>query len=320
MRAVQSSPERWPTILATATSGSPAARTRRSDSRGIDIPTSTSGQTGTNSTNGPSASTRNASRLCWPSKRTSRPMRQAETPMRMGAVMPGAKPSADSAGDGPVIVWFRLDLRLADNPALAAAVTTARRAGIIPVFNWAPDEEAPFAPGAASRVWLHDSLTALAAALAERGSRLVLRVGPSLETLLDIAKQTGARGVFWNRRYEPAVAARDARVDAALRARGLATATSLGLPSANLLWEPEALTTRAGQPFRMFTPFWRACREQPPPLPAPAPRELPPPRRWPASVPLAALGLRPKIGWDAGLRAAWSPGEASARARLKEFV
>ncbi len=219
-----------------------------------------------------------------------------------------------------MIAWFRLDLRLADNPALAAAVTTAGRAGVIPVFNWAPDEEAPFAPGAASRVWLHDSLTALAAALTERGSRLVLRVGPSLKTLLELAKQTGARGVFWNRRYEPEVAARDARVDAALRARGLATATKLGLPSANLLWEPEALTTRAGQPFRMFTPFWRACRAQPPPLPAPAPRQLPSPRQWPASVPLAALGLRPKIGWDAGLRAAWSPGEASARASLKRFV
>ena len=148
----------------------------------------------------------------------------------------------------------------------------------------------------------------------------MLRVGPSLETLLELAKQTGARGVFWNRRYEPAVAARDARVDAALRARGLATSAALGLPSANLLWEPEALTTKAGQPFRMFTPFWRACRELPRLEPAAAPRELPAPRRWPASVPLAALGLRPKISWDAGIRAAWSPGEASARAALKRFV
>jgi len=240
--------------------------------------------------------------------------------MRMRSVMAGSKPSADLAGGGPVIVWFRLDLRLADNPALAAAITTARRAGIIPVFIWAPDEEAPFAPGAASRVWLHDSLSALSASLAERGSRLVLRVGPSLATLLELMKQTGARGLFWNRRYEPAVAARDARIDRALRGQGRATATGLGLPSANLLWEPEALATKAGQPFRMFTPFWRACRAQASLDPAPAPRELPPPRRWPASVPLAALGLRPEIGWDAGIRAAWSPGEASARASLKRFV
>ena len=219
-----------------------------------------------------------------------------------------------------MIVWFRLDLRLADNPALRAATKAAGHAGIVPVYIWAPDEEAPFAPGAASRVWLHDSLRALSSALAARGSRLVLRVGPSLDTLLELADRTGACAVFWNRRYEPAVAARDARVDAALRTRGLTTATDLGLPSANLLWEPEALTTKAGRPFRMFTPFWRACRAQPPPEPAPAPGRLPSPQRWPASVPLAALGLRPRVGWDAGLRAAWSPGEAGARARLNRFV
>ena len=219
-----------------------------------------------------------------------------------------------------MIVWFRLDLRLADNPALRAAVRTAAHAGIIPVYIWAPDEEAPFAPGAASRVWLHDSLHALSTALAARGSRLVLRVGSSLETLLDLAGKTGARAVFWNRRYEPAVAARDARVDAGLRAHGLTTAADLGFPSANLLWEPEALTTNAGQPFRMFAPFWRACRAQPPLDPAPAPGKLSPPRRWPPSVPVVALGLRPQLGWDAGLRAAWSPGEAGARATLNRFV
>ncbi len=234
--------------------------------------------------------------------------------------MPGRKPSAASDRAGPVIVWFRLDLRLQDNPALRAAVRAAAQAGIIPVYIWAPDEEAPFAPGAASRVWLHDSLRALSTALAARGSRLVLRVGATVETLVDLAEKTGARAVFWNRRYEPVVAARDARVDAALRERGLATSTDLGLPSANLLWEPEALATKTGQPFQVFTPFWQAGRAQPPPDPAPAPGKLPPPRRWPPSASLAALGLRPRVGWDAGLRATWSPGESGARARLKQFV
>ena len=221
-----------------------------------------------------------------------------------------------------MIVWFRQDLRLGDNPALRAAVEAANttHAGIIPVYIWAPHEEAPFAPGAASRVWLHDSLRALSTEVAARGSRLVLRVGPTLETLLDLAETSGARAVFWNRRYEPAVVARDARVDAALRARGLTTATELGLPSANLLWEPETLTTKAGQPFRMFTPFWRACRTQPPFDPMPAPDKLPSPPRWPASQRLATLDLRPRLGWDAGIRAVWSPGEAGAHERLNRFV
>src|SRR5262245_2633254 len=120
----------------------------------------------------------------------------------------------------PVLVWLRQDLRIADNPALRAAIAAGGGAGVIPVFVWAPDEEAPFAPGGASRVWLHASLAALDGALRERGSRLVLRGGPSAEALAALVDETGARAVFWNRRYEPAAVARDARVARRLEARG----------------------------------------------------------------------------------------------------
>jgi deoxyribodipyrimidine photo-lyase len=71
----------------------------------------------------------------------------------------------------------------------------------------------------------------------------------------------------------------------------------------------------------VFTPFWRACRALPPPdTPRPAPGKISKPRTWPASIPLDDLELLPTIGWDAGLAAAWSPGEAGARQRLREFV
>src|ERR1019366_1409085 len=105
------------------------------------------------------------------------------------------------------LVWFRLDLRLADNPALARAL--ARSNAIIPVFIWAPEEEAPWSPGAAAQWWLHHSLLELKAALEQRGSRLIVRRGPSAETLLQLAAESGAKSVLWNRRYEPAVVARD---------------------------------------------------------------------------------------------------------------
>src|SRR5215212_10914064 len=108
------------------------------------------------------------------------------------------------------IVWFRLDLRLGDNPALTTA--TKRKAGIVPVFIWAPDEEVPWPPGSASRWWLHQSLCSLDRRLRAAGSRLVIRHGPTLKTLQALVKETGARAVFWNRRYEPAVIARDAHV------------------------------------------------------------------------------------------------------------
>lgn len=215
----------------------------------------------------------------------------------------------------PVLVWFRLDLRLADHPALQAALE--RGGPVIPVFIHAPEEESPWAPGAASRWWLHHSLAALEGALRGIGSRLAIRQGPSEAALRGLAKETGARAVFWNRRYEPAVRARDAQLEAALRADGLAVETFNGA----LLHEPWTLENKAGKPFQVFTPFWRHCLTQPAPAaPLPAPRRLSPPARWPKSLPIAALELEPRIDWAAGLRAAWRPGEAGAASQLDRFV
>jgi deoxyribodipyrimidine photo-lyase len=93
------------------------------------------------------------------------------------------------------IVWFRSDLRLADNPALHAAVD--RGGPVIPVFIWSPAEEKAAAPGAARRWWLHQSLAALDSALAGRGLRLILARGPALEALGRLAAATGAPPVGW---------------------------------------------------------------------------------------------------------------------------
>ena len=108
---------------------------------------------------------------------------------------------------GATIVWFRQDLRLEDNPALSSAV--ARGGPVIPVYIWAPEEEGKWAPGAASRWWLHRSLSALDAALRSLGSRLLLRRGASLAILEELALESGASAVHWNRRYEPAAVARE---------------------------------------------------------------------------------------------------------------
>ena len=95
----------------------------------------------------------------------------------------------------PALVWFRLDLRLTDNPALMAAV---ERAGpVIPVYIWAPKEEGSFPPGGASLWWLHQSLAGLQTALGERGSRLIVRRGPAWAALSNLISESGAKAVFW---------------------------------------------------------------------------------------------------------------------------
>src|SRR5689334_20453394 len=112
------------------------------------------------------------------------------------------------------LVWLRRDLRLADNPALTAA---ARGGGaVVPVYVWDPGADGAWAPGAAARWWLARSLTALAAALAHRRSRLIVRAGDTATTLAALVRKTGAGRVVWNRPAEPAAAALDRRVEAAL--------------------------------------------------------------------------------------------------------
>lgn len=215
-----------------------------------------------------------------------------------------------------VLLWFRRDLRLADHPALAAALATRRP--VIPVFLWSPEEDGSPAPGAASRWWLHQSLLSLDESLRARASRLILRRGPVLETLAALAAETGARQVFCHRLYDPAALRAEPSLTAALRDRGI----SLHPHNGALLFHPGSIRTTTGGPFQVFTPFWRACWNQRGALrsPIPAPKTIPSPGIWPSSLALAELQLEPAIDWASGIRAAWSPGEPSALARLRSFA
>ena len=207
------------------------------------------------------------------------------------------------------IVWFRQDLRLADNPALTAA---AAGGDVIPVYIWSPDEEGEWPPGAASRWWLHHSLLALERSLHRHGSRLVIRRGPALRALRELIAETGAQLVVWNRRYEPAAVARDTAVRSALpRSRSFNGA---------LLAEPWTVQTAAGGPYQVFTPYWRALRATGwPDAPLPEPH-ISHPASWPVTLAVDDLELLPRVSWDAGLAAAWTPGERGAGERLDGFL
>lgn len=211
------------------------------------------------------------------------------------------------------IVWFRLDLRLADNPALCAA---AERGAIVPVYIWAPEEEGDWPPGAASRWWLGQSLRALERELAQYGVPLTVYRGPCAQALAEIATATGASAVFWNRCYEPAVIARDTRVKQALRTRGL-RAESFNAALLNEPWEIENL---AGKPFQVFTPFWKRCRAA---LTDPAPLAIPValrPGPRPLGQSIESLGLQPRIPWYTQMAEVWQPGERGAQLQLESFL
>jgi deoxyribodipyrimidine photo-lyase len=214
------------------------------------------------------------------------------------------------------ILWLRRDLRLADNTALAAALDGSDR--LLPVYIHAPDDEAPWQPGAASRWWLHHSLTALAAQLAERGSRLIIAKGETLATLRGLIRATGASRCHWNRCYDPALITRDTHIKQALRADGITCHSH----NAALLFEPWQIKTGSGDPYRVFTPYWRRCQRELPRLPEPvdAPARLPPLPDGVDGLSAEALDLLPRISWDGGLQESWQPGETGARDLLEHFI
>jgi deoxyribodipyrimidine photo-lyase len=212
------------------------------------------------------------------------------------------------------IVWFRQDLRLQDNPALLAA---ASRGAVLPVYILDDAGDGRWPMGGASRWWLHHSLAALDGALRDRGSRLILARGESGAVLAQLIAQTGADAVHWNRRYEPAVIARDAAIKSQLTAAGV-DAKSF---AAAVLHEPHTVKNKSGNPFQVFTPYWKHCLtlDVPEPVKLPA-GPLAAPAKWPRSLELAELALLPAIKWDAGFARIWQPGEAGATQRLKKFT
>ncbi len=211
------------------------------------------------------------------------------------------------------IVWFRRDLRLRDNPALQAAIEAGH--DVIPVYIHAPHEEGAWAPGAASDAWLHHSLQQLDAQLRAIGSALLLRSGDSMAQLQALIAESGAEAVYWNRKYEPATQPRDAGIKRGLRGQGVQVESHNGY----LLFEPWELATLQGGPYKVFTPFWRNAltRWRLAEL-SEAPRTLSTPAL--SGLPLQALGLKPRLGWDAGFWEHWQPGEAGAQETLEVFA
>jgi Deoxyribodipyrimidine photolyase len=214
-----------------------------------------------------------------------------------------------------VIVWFRRDLRLADNPALSAAIDGGFDS-IVPVFIHAPAELGDWAPGGAQRVWQHFSLLALSKELEALGTRLVIRCGSSQEVLDALIAESGATAVYWNRLYDPLTIARDRQIKKHLDERGVETASF----QAHLLYEPWSVATRQGGPYKVFTPFWKALKERAVAAPLAAPATLPAVSSRIGSETLDALGLLPSIGWDRGIRKRWTPGEDGAHERLEQFL
>jgi deoxyribodipyrimidine photo-lyase len=214
----------------------------------------------------------------------------------------------------PAIIWFRRDLRLSDNPALHAAVNAA---GAQVVCLYIYETDSTLRPhGGASKWWLDKSLRSLANDIESCGGQLILRAGDAGEILNQVAARTGARSIFWNRRYDQAGREIDAAIKSDLNSQGLTVASFNG----SVLSEPWTQTTGAGSYYKVYSPYWRAVQAN-----YTCPPALAPPTKLArfdlTSDRLSDWALHPEHpDWSTGFAPGWTPGEAGARTRLEAFL
>lgn len=205
------------------------------------------------------------------------------------------------------LVWFRNDLRIADHPALSAALS---RGGKVVALYIHEQTAGVRQTGGASRWWLHQSLQALARSLAELGVLLAVRSGESQAVIDAFVHEIGADTVLWNRRYAPGERAVDEQIKHDLEERGV-QAQSFG---ANVLIEPWEIKTGQGRPYSVFGPFLKALRASMVAPPAPVPQ---------AAAPIGAPmvdGDYPEPRWAAKFAPYWTIGEAAAEYLLSDFL
>jgi deoxyribodipyrimidine photo-lyase len=215
------------------------------------------------------------------------------------------------------LVWFRNDLRVADNPALFDACLEADE-DVIAVYLVAAEQHREHGEGDRRLGFLRQNLESLSASLAELHIPLWVASAPrfdnATDALLAIARSTSARALYFNAEYPLNEARRDQSVQRACAASGLACHVRHG----DVILPPGAVLKDDDEPYRVFTPFkrrWhqRCSRPERMPLPVPAPRSAPPVVSVPAPEPLDDL---PQMPEDPD----WPAGEATARQRLDGFL
>ena len=209
-----------------------------------------------------------------------------------------------------VIMWFRQDLRLSDNPALLKAIELG---SVLPVFIL--DEGNDWPLGEASRWWLHHSLISLNESL--HGNLWVLK-GDAAKLLPQFIQEHGASHIFWNRCYEPSIIHRDSLIKEQLTADGVTASSQNG----SLIWEPWENLKQDGTPYKIFTPFYKyAIANNPPAAPNQSTNtNFDTVKCLQDKDRLDKLNLLPDINWYEQFAAHWQPGEKGARQRLQDFT
>ncbi len=209
----------------------------------------------------------------------------------------------------PILLWFRQDLRLSDHPALAAA---AAKGEVIPLFILDDETPVDWRWGGASLWWLHHSLNSL-----QKSVPLILRKGRADQVLRDLLQKSQASALHFTRDYAPWSGQLEQRVKAICDDLGIACHRHGGF----LLHEPEAIRNGAGEPYKVYTPFSRACfASGEPRAPKPTPK-ITFAKHNLATDQLDDWKLLPsKPNWASDFSQHWTVGEKGAQEALATFL
>lgn len=208
------------------------------------------------------------------------------------------------------LVWFRHDLRLNDNPAFIEACS--HHQFVIPLYIY---DEKNSVLGGAQGWWLYHSLTSLSNSLEQLALNLIFRKGDPLEIILDLVKKASVSSVYWNRCYEPAAILRDKKIKTTLLEQGIVVQSFNG----SVLHEPWTIRNKSGNYFKVFTPYWKHCKQILNIQPAMC-LEHRPSGIEVQSDKLLDWKLLPTINWAARFNDYWTPGEGGAQHKLHEFI
>ncbi|TPW25925.1 cryptochrome/photolyase family protein [Pararhizobium mangrovi] len=216
-------------------------------------------------------------------------------------------------GEGPIVVWLRNDLRLDDNPPLAAAAETGRP--VVPLVVFDEESKDVRQLGGAHKWWFHHSLESLATSFRGKGSQLTLRRGEGAKIVPEVMEEVGADALVFNRRYDEGSRAVD---DAVVEALGDDVAVTRY--AGNLLHNPDEVETNSGGYYKVYTPFMKTVMKQKRRAPVDAPSGFKQPDSFPKSDKLEDWDLLPtKPDWSGGIRDFWTVGEKAAHDRFADF-
>ena len=164
-----------------------------------------------------------------------------------------------------VVHWFRQDLRLTDNPALFEAIKIGK---VLPIYILDEENAGDYKMGEASKIWLHYSLLSLNKSL---DGKLLLLKGNPQQLISQIVSEFKINNVFWNRCYEPWRTKRDKKIKNILEKKDV----NVNIHNGSLLWEPWQNLKDNGDPYKIFTPYYKkAYKTQNPRYPIAKPETI----------------------------------------------